>query len=276
MEDSSTVEGKVTSSSASEQTEEPEWLIPKQQQLQSDDIDTNSDITSLFSAGKTSTTVASKAPLIVDLNENSNTGDTPDFAQSNSLSELMLPLEITPSSTNKTLGRRPLIEEIDDSVSDDFTNLLVDSCNKEGGGPTSFFITESNVSKAASFYSTTSEEPESTPTEFGGQWAERTRPLIEEMECDNPTKTEMAKVEVIEDLEDIETPQLYSEEDQSANAEASQPVSENGRKESLHDAITSSEGEINRITELAEKAGSTLDPVTMDQALLQSLRQKYQ
>ena len=165
MEDSSTVEGKIASSSASEQTEEPEWLIPKQQQqLQSDDIDTNSDITaSLFSAGKTSTTVASKAPLIVDLNENSNTGDTPDFAQSNSLSELMLPLEITPSSSNKIVGRRPLIEEIDDSVSDDHTNLLVDSCNKEGGGPTSFFITESNVSKAASFYSTTSEEPESTP-----------------------------------------------------------------------------------------------------------------
>ena len=148
MEDSSTVEDKVASSSlASEQTEEPEWLIPKQQQqLQSDDIDTNSDITaSLFSAGTTSTTVASKAPLIVDLNENT---DTPDFAQgSNSLSEVMLPLEITPSSSNKTVGRRPLIEEIDDPNT-------VDSCNKEGG-PTSFFITESDVSKAASFYSTT-------------------------------------------------------------------------------------------------------------------------
>ena len=186
MEDSSTVEGKVTSSSASE----PEWLIPKQQQqLQSDDIDTNSDITaSLFSAGKTSTTVASKAPLIVDLNENLDTGDTSDFAQSNSLSELMLLLEITPSSLNNTVGRRPLIEEIDDSVSDSRTNLLVDSCNKEGGGPTSFFITESNVSKAASFYSTTSKEPESTQTEFGGQWAERAGPLIEEVEGDNPTK----------------------------------------------------------------------------------------
>ena len=61
----------------------------------------------------------------------------------------MLPLEITPSSSNKTVGRRPLIEEIDDSVSNDH---MVNSCNKEGG-PTSFFITESNVSKAASFYS---------------------------------------------------------------------------------------------------------------------------
>ena len=173
----------------------------------------------------------------------------------------MLPLEITPSSFNKTVGRRPLIEEIDDSVSDDCTNLLVDSGNKEGGGPTSFFITESNVSKAASFYSTTSEEPESTQTEFGGQWAECTQPIIEEVEGDNRTKTEMTKVEVIEDLEDIEIPQLYSEEDRSANTEASQPVSENGRKESSN---TGSEGEIDRITELAEKAGSTLDPVTVD------------
>ena len=93
MENSNSVEGKVASLSASEQTEEPEWLIPKQQQqLQSDNINTNSDIiASLFSAGKTSTIVASKAPLIVDLNKNSNTGDTPDFAKSNSLSELMLP-----------------------------------------------------------------------------------------------------------------------------------------------------------------------------------------
>ena len=112
------------------------------------------------------------------MNENLDTGDTSDFAQSNSLSELMLLLEITPSSLNNTVGRRPLIEEIDDSVSDSRTNLLVDSCNKEGGGPTSFFITESNVSKAASFYSTTSKEPESTQIEFGGQWAERAGPLI--------------------------------------------------------------------------------------------------
>ena len=261
MEDTSTVEDKVASS-ASERTEEPEWLIPKQQMQSNDDIDTNSGITtSLFSTGKTSTTVASKAPLIVDLNENLNTGNAPDFAQGKSLSELMLPLEITPSSSNKTVGRRPLIEEIDDTTSDDYTDLLVDSCNKVGG-PTSFFMTESNVSKAASFYSTTSEEPESTPTEFGGQWAERTRPLIEEVEGDNP---EMAKVEDIEDLEDIETPLLPSKGDQSAgNSKASQPVDDNG------------EGEIDRITELAEKAGSTLDPVTMDQALLQSLRQKYQ
>ena len=98
-----------------------------------------------------------------------------------------------------------------------------------------------------------------TLTEFGGQWAERTRPLIEEVEGDNPTKTEMTTVEVIEDLEDIETPQ---------SGKASQPVGENGRKETLPDAKTS--------TELAEKAESTLDPVTVDQALLQSLRQKYQ
>ena len=266
MEDTSTVEDKVASST-SERTEEPEWLIPKQQMQSNDDIDTSSNITaSLFSTSKISTTIyiASKAPLIVDLNENSDTGNAPDFTQGNSLSEFILPLEITPSSSNKTVGRRPLIEEIDDTASDDYIDLLVDSCNKVGG-PTSFFMTESNVSKTASFYSTTSEEPESTSTEFGGQWVERTRPLIEEVEGDNPTKTEMAKVEDIEDLEDIETPLLPSKGDQSAgNSKASQPVDDNG------------EGEIDRITELAEKAGSTLDPVTMDQALLQSLRQKYQ
>ena len=94
----------------------------------------------------------------------------------------------------------------------------MDSCNKEGG-PTSFFITESNVSnlKATSFYSTTGEEPESTLTEFGGQWAECTRPLIEEVEGDNPTKNEMhmGTVEVIEDLKAIATPQLHCVGDQS-------------------------------------------------------------
>ena len=111
-----------------------------------------------------------------------------------------------------------------------------------------------------------------TPTEFGGQWAEHTRPLIEEVEGDNPTKTEMATVEVI--ARRLETPQLHCVGDQSGKA--SQPVGENGRKETLPDAKTSSEGETNKITELAEKAGSTLDPVTVDQALLQSLRQKYQ
>ena len=105
-----------------------------------------------------------------------------------------------------------------------------------------------------------------------GQWAERTRPLIEEVEGDNPTKTEMATVEVI--AKRLETPQLHCVGDQSGKA--SQPVGENGRKETLPDAKTSSEGETDRITELAEKAGSTLDPVTVDQALLQSLRQKYQ
>ena len=69
-EDTSILEGKVTSLSPSGQTEEPEWLIPKQQ-VNSKDITTTSDITeSLFSTGKTHSTVASKAPLIVDLNEN--------------------------------------------------------------------------------------------------------------------------------------------------------------------------------------------------------------
>ena len=47
-------------------------------------------------------------------------------------------------------------------------------------------------------------------------------------------------------------------------------------KETLSDTRTSSEGETDKITELDEKAGSTLDPVTVDQALLESLMQKYQ
>ena len=242
-------------------------MIPKQ----SDDTDTNDVTASLFYADKTSSTVTSKAPLIIDLNENPATIDTRDIDQENSLSELMLPLEITRSSSNNTVGTRPLIEEIDDSVSDSHTKILADSCNKEA---TNFFITESNVSRAASFYSTTRQEPESTPTEFGGQWAERTRPLIEEMKGDN-AKTDEAKVEVIEDLEDVETSQLHSEEDQSGKSKASQIFDENSRKE-VSDTKTQSEGEIDRIAELAKKGGSTLDPVTVDQALLQSLRQKYQ
>ena len=263
--------------SPSGQTEEPEWLIPKQQQVNSDDINTVSDITeSLFSTGRTPSTVASKAPLIVDLNENpADDGDTLDAAQGSALSELMLPLEITPSFSSNTAGRRPLIEEIDDSVSSNTSLLAHSSSNKEEGS-TNFFITESSISKAASFHSTASKEPESTPTEFGGQWAQRTRPLIEEVTDVNTTKTDTVKVETIEDLEDFETPQLHPVGDQFSNIKASQPAGEDGKKETLHDTKSSSEGEVDRITELAEKAGSTLDPVTVDQALLQSLRQKYQ
>lgn len=243
-------------------------MIPKQQ-LQNDDINTNSDITeSLFSAGKPSNTVTSKVPLIVGLDENPDTGDTLDFtAQGNTLSDLILPLEITPSSSNKVGINRPLIEVIDDPIAGNDTNILADSSGSNERGSTNFFITESNVSKAASFYSTTSQEPESTPTEFGGQWAERTRPLIEEVE--NASKSDTIKVEAIEDLEDLETPSLHS-----GNSNTPQHlVGENDRKESLPDT---SEGETDKIAELAEKAGSTLDPVTVDHALLQTLRQKYQ
>ena len=275
-EDTSTLETKVTSLSPSGQTEEPEWLIPKQQQVNSDDINTVSDITeSLFSTSRTPSTVASKAPLIVELNENPDNGDTLDVAQGSALSELMLPLEITPSFSSNTVGRRPLIEEIDDSVSSN-TGLLEHSSSNKEEGSMNFFITESSISKAASFHSTASKEPESTPTEFGGQWAQRTRPLIEEVADDNITKTDTVKVETIEDLEDFDAPQLHPVDDQFGNVKASQPVGEGGRKETMHDTKYSSEGEVNKITELAEKAGSTLDPVTVDQALLQSLRQKYQ
>lgn len=268
---SGSVEGQVASSLPSGQTEEPEWLIPKhqqQQELQGDDVSTDNDIAeSLFSTGKTSNTTTSKAPLIVSVTENPNTfdsGDTLDVAQGNTLSELMLPLQITPSSSN----RRPLIEEIDDSVSDNRANMLVDSSSTKEELSANFFMTESNVNKASSFHSTTNKEPESTPTEFGGQWAERTRPLIEEMGSDDVTKTDMIKVEPIEDLEDVKNPPLYSAVDQ--------PADENHKKENLPDIKAGSEGETDRITELAEKAGSSLDPVTVDQTLLQSLRQKYQ
>ena len=57
----------------------------------------------------------------------------------------------------------------------------------------------------ASFYSTASKEPESTPTEFGGQRVQCMQPLIEEVADDNVTKTNAVKVETIEDLEDFET-----------------------------------------------------------------------
>ena len=181
----------------------------------------------------------------------------------------MLPLEITLSFSSNVAGRRPLIEEIDNSVSSNTGLLVHSSSNKEEGSTNS----ESSISKAASFHSTVSKEPESTPTEFNGQWAQRTWPLIEEVADDNTAKTDTVKFETIEDLEDFETPQLHPVGDQF---EASQPAGEDGKKETLCDTKSSSEVEVDRITELAEKAGSTLDPVTVDQALLQSLRQKYQ
>jgi len=70
--------------------------------------------------------------------------------------------------------------------------------------PTNFFITESHdVTKAASFHSKPSE---SSPTMFGGEWAQRTKPLIEEISDDVITETctekLKVKVQVTEDLED--------------------------------------------------------------------------
>ena len=165
-------------------------MIPKQQQVNSDDINTVNDITeSLFSIGRTPSTVVSKAPLIVDLNENpADDGDTLDVTQGSALSELMLPLEITPSFSSNTIGRRPLIEKIDDSITSNTSLLAHSSSNKEEGS-TNFFITESSISKAASFHSTASKEPESTPTKFGGQWVQLIQPLIEEVADNNITKT---------------------------------------------------------------------------------------
>ena len=276
---SSTVEGKTTSSIVFEQTEQPEWLIPKQQQqLHSDEISTNNDIStndditeSLFSAGKKSNTVTSKAPLIVDLTDALDSGDTSGMAQGSTLSELILPLEITPSSSSKTVGRRPLIEEIDDDVSDNHKAFLTEEVPANLLITEHLSITEHNVNKAASFYSTSNKEPESGPIEYGGQWAERTQPLIEEVGSENVSKTDMVKVEAIEDLEDVEIPQLGSAGDKPGSSEISRPVDE-----SKSETKVGGEGGTNRIAELAEKAGSTLDPVTVDQALLDSLRQKYQ
>ena len=84
---------------------------------------------SLFFTGPS--TVASNAPLIVDLNENPDNGDTVDVTKGNALAELMLPLEITPSSSSNMVGRKPLTEEIDDSVSSHPSLLIHISSNKE-------------------------------------------------------------------------------------------------------------------------------------------------
>jgi len=229
------------------------------------------------STGKTFNAVTSKVPLIVNLNDNPytvDTDDTTDITQQ-ALLELILPLEITPSS-NEAISREPLIEEIDDFLPDNYkTNFHVEPSSNEESKPANFFITKSNVSKAASFYSTASKEPESTRTDFGGQWAENTRPLIEEVEDDNVAKIDAVNIEAIEDMEDIEAPHLYSVSGQSDNSNTSLSVSKNDTKETLSDVKTSIEGETDKIAELVEKAGSTLDQITVDQTLLQSLRQKY-
>jgi len=90
------------------------------------------------------------------------TDNTTDITQCSILSELILRLEITPSS-NKSVGRKSLIEEIDNFLLDNYeTNFLVEPSSNEESRPANFFMTESNVSKAVSFYSTASKELEST------------------------------------------------------------------------------------------------------------------
>ena len=84
---------------------------------------------SLFSTGPS--TVACNAPLIVDLNENPDNGDTVDVTKGNAQAELMLPLEITPSFSSNTVSRKPLMEEIDDSVSSNPSLLMYSTSNKE-------------------------------------------------------------------------------------------------------------------------------------------------
>jgi len=96
------------------------------------------------------------------------------------------------------------------------------------------------------------------------------------VEDDNVVKTDTVNIEAIEDIEDIEAPHLHSVSGQPNNSNISLSVSKIDKKVPLFDVKTSIEGETDRIAELAEKASSTLDPITVDQTLLQSLRQKYQ
>ena len=98
------------------------------------------------------------------------TGTTLDTIQDTTslLTELLLPSDVISS----TQPRRPLIEEIEETTTDD---------SQKTCSPTSssnIFITESHITKAASFHS---KPPESSPMVFGGEWAQSTKPLIKEI-----------------------------------------------------------------------------------------------
>jgi len=237
-------------------SEEPEWLIPRKKE---EDIGTPQ---SLFSTTTTTTGPGTKAPLLVDMTQ---TGTTPDTTQNITphVTELLLPSEV-PSSTQPRNKGRPLIEEIKETTIDDSQML---------SSPTNFFITESHdVTKAASFHF---KPAESSPTMFGGEWAQRTKPLIEEISNDVTTETctEKLKVEVIEDLEDGDSYDTTAQHPAKSRISHSNKETEKG---TVSTGQAFSEEQRDDITELAEKAGSTLDPVTVDQDLLLALRQKYQ
>ena len=241
-------------------SEEPEWLIPRKKE---EDVDSHGTHQSLFST-TTTTGPVTKAPLIVDMTQ---TGTAPDTAQDTTpqITELLLPSEFT-SSTQPVHKGRPLIEEIEETTTDNPPMLSSPT------GSSNFFITESHVTKAASFHS---KPPESSPTVFGGEWAHRTKPLIEEIGDDDTTKTctEKMKIEVIEDLEDADSCEITSQHTAKDHLPCTSSENEKG---TISTGQVISEEQRDEITKLAEKAGSTLDPVTVDQDLLQTLRQKYQ
>jgi len=245
----------VRSKEEHQPNEEPEWLIPRNKE---EDIDGHE---SLFSTNTTITGPITKAPLIVDMTQTGTTLDTTQDTTSH-LTELLLPSDVTSS----TQPRRPLIEEIEETTTDDSQTL---------SSPTSgsnIFITESHITRAASFHS---KPPESSPTVFGGEWAQRTKPLIEEIGDDVTTETctEKLKVEVIEDLEGVDNSETTSQHPVKGNMPHTS--SENG-KGTISTGQIINEDQRDEIVKLAEKAGSTLDPITIDQDLLQTLRQKYQ
>jgi len=115
-----------------------------------------------------------------------------------------------------------------------------------------------------------SKPPESSPTMFGGEWGQCTKPLIVEISdvVITETCTEKLKVIVIEDLEDGDSCDITAAKSHipHTNKEIEKGTISTGQ------AFT--EGQRDEIAKLAEKAGSTLDPVTVDQDLLLALRQK--
>ena len=187
------------------------------------------------------------------------------------ITELLLPSEFN-SSTQQVHKGRPLIEEIKDVTTDNPPDSQSLSSPIGNQSSSDFFITESHVSKATSFHSTA---PEASPTMFGGKWAQRTKPLIEEIGDDGITEAcaEKLMVEVIEDLEDVNSHVTTSQH--PAEHHLPSTSSENERGTVPTGQVISGEQK-DEIVKLAEKAGSTLDPVTVDQDLLKTLRHKYQ
>ena len=84
------------------------------------------------------------------------------------------------------------------------------------------------------------------------------------------TCTEKLKVEVIEDLEDVDNSKTTSQH--PVKVHMPHTSSESGM-ETISTGQIISEEQRDEIVKLAEKSSSTLDPVTVDQDLLQTLYQ---